>query len=492
MTPKRMSTNVSRGLAWLGVASTAVGLLDIIALLIILNNWVSREELGIATLCLWMFPLLDQATDLGLSAALIQRDDHTPERVSTVFWVNVLLSTVLFLVLLGLAPIVTEHIYGHAIVGWMLAAYGVKLLLQNGYLIPIAMLKRELRFKELATAKILANLAEFAGKVGFAWAGFGIWAFVLGPLARTVVYVLITQVLAPYRPRLMFKLREARDYVTFGLRASGSQILFHFYTNIDYPIVGFFFGESALGLYKIAYEIVLEPVRIISNVVVDIAFPTFARLRHSTEQLIAQLVSFTKLNLITVMTYAAVVAVAAPDVIALLFPAYAGAVDAVRILCAVAVLRAVGYVIPPLLDGIGRPERTLLYMTCAAITMPIAYVLGAITLGDTLGFESVAVAWAVGYPIAFGVLVYMATHAIGWSAMKYLRAVGGVAVCLLGAGALGGAAHYVMDGMPSAAQLGATAGIVLIVSGVLLAYTQGLTLRAAARSLRDPPSNNAL
>ena len=75
------------------------------------------------------------------------------------------------------------------IVGSMLIVYGLKLILQNGYTFPLAMLKRQLRFKELSMIKVVANMAEFAGKVGFAWAGFSIWCFVLGPLARTVVYV---------------------------------------------------------------------------------------------------------------------------------------------------------------------------------------------------------------------------------------------------------------------------------------------------------------
>jgi O-antigen/teichoic acid export membrane protein len=486
-----MSTNVNRGLAWLGFASTAVGLLDLAALLIILNTWISGDEYGIATLALWLFPVLDQIGDLGMSAALIQREDHTEERVSTVFWVNVFLSFALLAVLGGVAPLLSS-IFGHAIVGYMVLAYGLKLVIQNGCIIPIAMLKRELRFKEMAVIKIIANLAEFFAKVGFAWAGFGIWAFVLGPLARTLVYVIATQTRWPYRPRWLFNLSEAREYIAFGLRTSGSQILFYFYTNIDYPIVGFFFGKAALGLYKIAYEVVLEPVRIISNVVVDAAFPTFARLRHSKDLLVERFVSLTKLNLITVMSYAAIVLVAAPEVLELLFPKLTAASDAVRILSLVAVPRAVGYVMPPLLDGIGRPQRTLTYMTCAAITMPLMYWLGANVLGDELGFESVAVAWAVGYPIAFTVLAYMATHTIGWSALKYLRAVSGVALCITAAGGVAALVRYGLSGQTAAIKLLGTAGTVILTSGFLLAYTQGLSLRSALRSMREPPADSAL
>src|SRR4029079_8992982 len=107
----------------------------------------------------------------------------------------------------------------------------------------------------------------------------------------------------PWRPKLIFRFNAAREYVTFGLNQSASQILFYFYTNIHIPIVGSFFGVHAASMYGMANEIVLEPIRIISAVIIDVPFPTFARLRHARERLIAQLSSFTRLNLITVMLY---------------------------------------------------------------------------------------------------------------------------------------------------------------------------------------------
>ena len=477
---KRMSTNVNRGLAWIGVASSLVAVLDIVAILVILNNWVSQKEYGIATLVAWIFPILDQATDLGLSAAVIQREDHDDAKISTVFWINLAMALAMFGLLAGFAPI-AAHIYKHEIIGWMLLAYGSKLLWQNIYFIPMALMKRELRFKELSVIRIIANVAEFFGKVGFAWAGFGIWCFVLGPLCRVFVTGIGAQLRYPWRPKLVFRFRDAKSYLSFGLKSSGSQILFYFYTNIDYPIVGFFFGEKALGAYRLAYEIVLEPVRMISNVVVDIAFPTFARLQHSKERLIAQLVSFTKMNLITVMLYSAFAFVAAEDLLHLFFPKYVEAATAVRILCAVAVLRSVSYVVPPLLDGTGHPNRTFRYMLSASVVLPFAYWLGA-TLGTT--YVSVAVAWAVGYPIAFAVLIWLATHTLDWSVMSYARAIGGVMACLFAAmfGAWG--VHYLLAGQPVLLRFIVTAATVALIAGFSLAYTQGISIRSVQRSMR--------
>ncbi|MDQ3368752.1 MAG: oligosaccharide flippase family protein [Myxococcota bacterium] len=481
-----MTTNVNRGLAWIGVASSLVGILDLVAILVILNNYVSQRDYGIATLVVWIFPILDQATDLGLSAAVIQRDDHDDAKISTVFWINLAAAMVMFGLLAAFAPL-AAHIYGHDIIGWMLIVYGTKLLWQNVYFIPLAMMKRELRFKELSVIRILANLAEFVGKVGFAAAGFGIWCFVLGPLCRVFVTGVGAQLRHPWRPKLILRLRDAKEYVMFGLKSSGSQILFYFYTNVDYPIVGFFFGESALGAYRLAYEVVLEPVRMISNVVVDIAFPAFARLRHESGKLIDQLVSFTKLNLITVMTYSAIVFVAADDVLLLIFPKYVEAATAVRVLCAVAVLRAVGFVVPPLLDGIGYPNRTFNYMLSAAVVLPASFVGGAVVLGDRLDYVSVAAAWAIGYPIAFAVLIWLAVHTLGWSVGGYLRAVAGVTLCLLAAGVAAFGVHAVLGAVTPAVRAVATATTVILVAALLLAYTQGLSLRTAMRAIKADP-----
>jgi O-antigen/teichoic acid export membrane protein len=82
-----ISKDVNRGLAWVGLASTSVGVLDFVAQVVILALWISPEAYGIAALAITLFPVLDKATDMGLSAAVIQRDDHTPEKISTVFCV---------------------------------------------------------------------------------------------------------------------------------------------------------------------------------------------------------------------------------------------------------------------------------------------------------------------------------------------------------------------------------------------------------------------
>jgi O-antigen/teichoic acid export membrane protein len=365
-------------------------------------------------------------------------------------------------------------------------AYGGKLLWQNVYYIPYALMKKQLRFAELSVIRMLANLAEFIGKVTVAALGFGIWCYVAGPLCRVLVTGIGVQSRYPWRPRFVLRLRATWGWVVFGVKASAYKILFYLYTNVDYHVVGYFFGEHASGLYYNAYLIVLEPCRFISEVVQNIAFPVFSRLKHDRPALVAQFTQLTRMNLVVILGFLCAVFVGAEDLLLVALGAeWTPAAPAVQILCAVGVLRALSFVVPPLLDGTGYPGRSLIYTVVAAIVLPTLFFGSALVLGDTLGYLSVAWAWAVGYPIAFLVLLLMALAVLRLRFAEYVRRTVGIFVASGLAGGCGAALSQFADAWPAALRLAAEMGLTVVVFGALLARFEGITPRAVARSLRE-------
>lgn len=460
-------------------------------MMLVMALWVPVEHWGIAALAFPFYTLLDTAADLGVTSSLIQRDDHTPERISTVFWFNMIISSGLFVLLLGLGPLY-GWVVGHSVVGWLLVAYGGKLIFQNVYAIPYALLRKELRFNEIAVARVTAHIAESAARCVFAALGFTIWCFTFAALTRAFVFGVIMQVRHPFLPRLVFKPREVVQYIRFGIRTASSQVLYQLYTNLDYPIVGYYFGAWANGIYAGAYFFVLEPVKTIANVVIDVAFPTFARLRNDRPQLVDQFIKFTRLNLIAVLPFIVLIALVLPEFLRVF---YVGSkwtefdvpyvVQAANILCLVGVLRALGFLGPPLLDGIGHPERTLRYMVIAAITVPGMFVVSANLLGDHVGFLSVAIGWAVGYPIAFGALGYLVVKAVRLPMRDYLIGSWGIVGCCLGGFVAGLVVKQFLGSVSDAARMTMVAVMSLIVTVALLATWQKITPRSIARTLKD-------
>jgi O-antigen/teichoic acid export membrane protein len=486
-----LDARVARGVAWAASAQAVIAVADLISQIAVTVFFISPSDLGLAFAAIPFYTALDYIADAGIGAALIQRDDHTPERISTVFWFNLLISGAMFVALLGLGPLY-GWIQDAPVVGWLLVAYGAKLILQNAYAIPFALLRKELRFDAIAKARILAHLTESISRVVFAALGATVWCWTFAALARTVVFSIAVQVQRPFAPKLVFQPREVAPYIKFGLRSAASNVLYQLYTSMDAPIIFHFFGKQALGIYALADQIVLEPVKMIANVVIDVAFPTFARLRTDTKALGVQLIKLTRLNLIAVLPFAIIVLLVIPEILRLFWLGHGGwdattiawCADAARILCVMGFFRALGFLGPPLLDGIGKPELTLRYMIIATIAVPGSFVLGAELLGDQLWFLSVAVAWAIGYPIAFAVLAYLVARTAELDVRAYLRGTWGVIACCAIGTAVGFATSAALPSASDLVRLVAIAGATLIVIVGLLATWQKITPRSIAAALR--------
>lgn len=337
-----------------------MGVTDVVATVVLLRYYLTPAEYGIASIATTLYPMFDLLADAGVSAAVVQHDELDEERASTAWWVSAATSVGMAVALCGLGPLLA-FVQGQWIVAGLIAAYGVKLLLQNAYFLPVAMLRRDLQFKLLAKIRTLGSIAE--------------------------------------------------------------------------------------GLYRAAYELVLEPAKLLSYIVVDVAFPVFSRLRADMLAMRAQLVAFTRHNVIVLAPFIAAMMLVPEDLLAVAYgDAWRTAGDAARILAVVAALRALSYLLPPLLDATGRVDLTLRYTLAAAIVVPSVQVFAAVVLGDRVGWISVAIGWAVAYPLAFVLLVAFALREVRLSLGRYTTAIvePGITALLAYAVALPVAAH--LDG----------------------------------------------
>ncbi len=481
--PALDSRKVSRAVAWVGAASSAVALLDVIALGLLLGFWVTPADLGLATMAATLFYFLDLATEAGLSSVLIQRKELDDDTITSVFWLNVVVSTALFVAMLGLAPLV-GHLQDHPIVGSILLVYATKLLYQNVYFVPAALLRRELRFKELSIVRTVANLGDVAGRIGFAAAGEPVWCFVAGPLIRIAITGIGLQLYRPWRPRLIYRRGHSREWLLFGFRTTSSQVLQHFYNNVSYQVVGFYFGEGALGVYRVAYELVLYPVNFVSNIVAQVAFPVFARLHGDRDALVAQFRKFSRQNLAMVLPILVVILVGATDLLAVFFPRVVGGDQAARLLCVVGMLRAIDCLYLPLLDGIGLAGRNMTVALVAAVVLTAGDVGMAALLGPEVGLLAVVIGRIVGYPLVISLHASIALGELRLGVGQYVRDLFGLILCGALAVVPGALVVLLAPGLAPAVRLLIVAILSLGTVAVLLSVLQDLGPRAMIRALR--------
>ena len=466
--------NLRRGTAWVAAASVLSGSLDLVSTLACLWLWVSPEELGVATMAAALFPVLERIATLGLSAAAVRRggDDRA---LSSFTWLAVAAATVVLLGTLIAAPAIGRA-FAQPIVGTLLCLYAVKLVVQTSYLVPDALLRRDLAFATLSKIRIASVLADTAAKMITAYLGghghpeLRIACFVIGPLAGTAVIALGAQLARPWRPIAAFDAREALAAAKFGVQVSLSDMLYFAYTSADYLVIGAVFGPAAVGAYRLAYEMVLDVVRLVSMITAEVAFPTFARIEPAAAG--AQLIRFTRQNLVLIAPVLVVIGVVADDLLAILYPPLGdAAATAARILCVVGALRAASFVLPPMLAGLGFARDALVYNIVAAIICPAAFALAAVCFPE-LGYLSVAWAWAVAYPIACALLLYFALARTHLPLSAYLRGLAPIAAWAAVTTALALGARMVLPAEPWL-RAGGVAAVVVASFAVFLKRVKG-------------------
>src|SRR6185503_1373236 len=127
---------------------------------------------------------------------------------STVFWLGLASGAGFYILIYTLAPLLAQG-HGAEEVTRLFRVSGIVLLMRPLYLGHRAMLRRQLRFKELSVLRMIANFAEFGVKIGTAAAGYGIWCFAVSPIARELTYSIGTPAILRWRPRLFCKPRIA-------------------------------------------------------------------------------------------------------------------------------------------------------------------------------------------------------------------------------------------------------------------------------------------
>ena len=82
-------------------------------------------------------------------------------------------------------------------------------------------------------------------------------------------------------PRFCFSRTSLREMAGFSANVFGTRLLFYADRNVDNLLIGRFIGAAALGLYAVAYNLMLVPLERIAGPLQQVFYPAIARLQAS-------------------------------------------------------------------------------------------------------------------------------------------------------------------------------------------------------------------
>ena len=397
----RYRRHLGRGFNWLGSATVVAKVIDFSTILVVLL-YLTKQQVGIASLVVSVGMVVEACDGWGSSGALIQARTITRLQLDSLFWFIVAAATAMAGLTLLAAPWIAA-LYGVGGMATYFLAIAAKQPLVGAALIPLALLNRQLQYERIAVVNVCATLAAALTRLTLAVSGAGAWALVAG-YASSGLYTLIGAMVArPYRPGLRFRFSAIRGLLHFGLRAAAADIFEQIFKNIDYLLVGWFYGTARLALYRVAFDVAMEPAMAVGTLINRTVLPVFARVVEQPQQFVPALTWSMRRVVVLVAPLMAALLLAASPLTALLHDgqgqSYAAAALPLKLLAAAAFLRVVSQLLTPVLIASGRPG---LAARLAATTLALL-AGGILAVGFLLpaarGIPAVAGLWLAMYPL---------------------------------------------------------------------------------------------
>jgi len=251
---------------------------------IILARQLSPEDYGKVGVLTIFIALSGILIDSGFSSALIRKKEATQADYSTVFYVNVAISCVLYGLLYAAAPYIAvffkvpDLIYICRILFLVIPLNALSLIQQT-------LLLKHFKLSVSARVNLWSLGIASVVAIAMAYGGMGVWSLVAQTLGLSFFRAVFFWVFNDWRPRWIFRMASLREFFGYSSNLVVSGIINNVFNKIYPIIIGKFYGMTQTGYYTQADKYQDIASSLISNIFRSVAFPVFSKVQDDLQRL---------------------------------------------------------------------------------------------------------------------------------------------------------------------------------------------------------------
>lgn len=251
---------------------------------IILARLLTPDDYGcIGMLSIFML-IAASFIDGGFGSALIQKKQPTQEDYSTIFYWNVGISTVIYLLLFFAAPWIANF-YHIELLCSVLRVQGLVLIINALQVVQTSQLNKQFKFKKLSIVTLCSTVVSLVVTIILAYKGFGVWALVTQNLLMAIIPTTVYWLTNGWLPSWTFSVSSFKELFSFGFYIFLTSLLSAFVNNIQGLLIGRIYNSATMGYYSKAHSTEKLSSTSISQVVGQVSYPLYAELQDNKERL---------------------------------------------------------------------------------------------------------------------------------------------------------------------------------------------------------------
>lgn len=364
--PESLRSLAAKGVAWSAVQTLASRLLNVVTF-IVLARILDPKSFGVVAFASVCIAFLTIFVQQGFGQVLVQTPQLEKRHLDTAFWVSMAFSCLLTVGVIALSWPIARLVHLPAVAP-VLQVLSIGFILSGLSSTPIAVLRRRMAFRSLAIRVTVGNLVGAVVGVVAAVLGAGVWSLVAQTLCSAGVGVVVVWVASGWRPGLSATKATYHELFRFSRNIVGQSIAGFLLGRTDDFFIGAFLGPVLLGIYTVAYRLLIVMSDVSINTVQSVALPTFARLQHDPDRLRKAYFAATRVSAVVALPIFSFMIAAAPEIIHVFFgPHWDASIPVMRVLSLIGVANTLTNFNATVLTSVGRPELALRFMFIAAV-----------------------------------------------------------------------------------------------------------------------------
>jgi O-antigen/teichoic acid export membrane protein len=375
-----------KGVKWTTFGSLFNAVLQIVQLAI-LARILSPSDFGLMAIVMVIIGFSNMFIDMGISNAIIYKQKVTENQLTSLYWLNVFVGLLLFLIIFIIAPFVALF-YETPELTKLIILVGTTFLIQPFGQQFMILLQKELQFDNITKVQIGARLCSFLAIILFAVFDFGVLSLAYGVIIYSIVstFFFIYNGVKIYRPKFYFRKKDLNEFLGFGLFQMGEKAVNYLGAQLDTILIGKLLGVELLGVYSVGKNLVSKPSAIINPVITKVTFPVMSKISSDTDKLRDVYVkTINYLTFVNTPVYLLIFLLARPLVVLLFGVGWNEAIPIVQILSIGFLLKSIGNPSGSLLLSKGKANIAFYWNLLTFILFPVF-----IYLGSFYGIEGVA------------------------------------------------------------------------------------------------------
>lgn len=380
MPKDNLKHKAASGMIWTAIQKYSVMIVGFISS-IILARLLTPDDYGAIGMLAIFMSLAEVCIDAGFGSALIQKKKPTQTDYSTVFYFNLVMSAILYLILFFCAPLIANF-YRMPILTKILRVQGIVLFIYAFNIIQRNQIRKNLRFKKLSKISITTSIIMLIVTVTMAYLGCGVWSLVVQNIIGALVPCIFFWVTTDWRPTWEYSWKSFKELFGFGSFMFLTHLFTTFSKRITGLLVGRWYNPATMGYYTKASTTRKYLSESISGIMIQTTYPLYASIQDDKERMANMVKRLTStLAYITVPLLSLMILIAKPMFVLLYSDRWLPCVPYFRILCIAGMVSCLQAVNNQTIAAIGKSKVTFSWTVVKQIINISFQLIGIIVWG---------------------------------------------------------------------------------------------------------------